>query len=276
MSLLDALALHTGDVRARLSAREGADGFVDLSGEAWRDSHLILRGLNFEKVRIARVHISPNFVGCQFAGCEFIHTESSERFWGADDQWTDCKFDQVRLHGMIAPSNVFRRCIFVRPLLSFFRPHNTSFVECRFEEATFKGLQAQGDTAFVRCSFTRPTFENCAFAHSRFESCTMEDPTVVNCSFDGTTSVPTPWWAPQQSTADRFPALVAAVLDLVRRKLGQNHLLVARIEVNLSSYEAGQSQKEDFEKVIFSPEVPAADMRRLDKPLFKLYEDYGH
>lgn len=276
MGVIDDLAqLSGGDARRVLSLQPGPDGVIDLTPEPWAQAHIVLHGLRFEKIRIGRVDVAPNFVHCQFEACEFLRTTSDERFWGANDEWTNCRFDGVQLHGMIAPGNTFRRCTFVQSKLTFFRPHNTVFEDCTFEDTIFKGFEAQGDTAFRRCAFHRPTFENGNFARTRFEACTVVAPKIINCSFDGAVAVPTPWWTPQDACPDRFPALVLAVLELVRKRLGPNHLLVPRLESFLSSYRLGLVKKEGFEKVLFAPDIPAADMRRIDKPLFRLYDEHA-
>lgn len=275
MERLLRLVHNRGDVGRILALPRDDDGYLDLSGEAWGDASLVLTGLDFIRLRLADVNISPNFVNCRFEDCVFERVRSDQRFWGANDTWTRCTFRDTKLRGMIAPENRFVECNFERVKLIAFTPFSTIFDECRLQEVTFEGFKASGDTAFRQCSLTQPVLKNCDFALTRFENCDVRGPSIENSTFAGAISTPTEWWCPGDSTPDPFRRLVLDVLDLVRTQLGENHQLVQRVQAFLARYDAKQATNLELGETIFQPDIPPRDLRRIEKKFFKLLEEHG-
>jgi uncharacterized protein YjbI with pentapeptide repeats len=266
--------------------REGE--IVDLSPLDWERPLIVLRGLMFDHVLLKGVKIRPNLVECRITDSIFADLESRSHFWGAGNVWAHCQFSRVRMQDVIAPQCRFDECTFDDVTLSAFRLCETIFSNCTFNRISFSGMRAKersyllsapeldklgASGGFLRCSFRKPTFENCYFRGVAFNQCSVLEPQISNCDFSGIIS-DEPWWN-HATSCDPFAAFLDEILQLVEKQLGAESSAFVAMKKYIDDYTSGQTNSKDYTACLFDGSVPYADLQKIEKGLEAIELQYS-
>lgn len=246
----------------------------------------IVQSVTFERAILRGAEIGINFVDCRFVACEFIGVTTRERFWGAGNQWTACRFSDAVLIDVISPNNGFDQCNWTRSTLRGYVGFETRFSECAFEDVMLEGFSAKRSTVrgkpftkppeysvlFDRCRFVRPVLKNDRFRDIRFDLCEVDSPVIVNCDFTGATGSPQ-WWSMLRST-DLFEVFLDEVLRRIELRLGSDSVSYARFSGYVREYRSGETTSRDYSKCLFDPSVPESEMEALDEDFDELERRY--
>jgi uncharacterized protein YjbI with pentapeptide repeats len=283
MEILNKLIGQRGDALSILGLK-GHDAPVDLSNDRWDSRLEVLKNLEFEKVRLARKEIVINFVECEFRESEFVSLRSKNHLWGASNLWLHCVFDSVNLVGAISPMNTFAECRFVASQFVRYRPYQTLFARCQFEESDIVGMKAElvlnstklnrnlaGNAAtvvFKECTFKKVSFRECYFAGVAFEDCQFENTDAQNCDFSGVVAEDR-WWQNQKS--EPFTVFLVSILELIGKKCGTASAAYSEFENYLLDYKTGKASN-DFSACLYSGRVPNTELDKIEEEVRELME----
>jgi len=275
----------SGDVRRILGIAQS--GPLDLSDAKDWTRPEVLRDLRFDEIFISEAEIRLNFVECRFTGCVFRRVRSDAHFWGADDIWTRCVFEDSNLARMISPMNSFRDCRFQNSTITNFRPYQTLFENCSFTGFAFQGIKAEliqnaqmrnaaldsisGSVLFRKCRFLRSSFRECYFDGIVFEACEFADVSIEACDFSGIVS-DFRWWGDRND--DPFAAFLSKALDLIDKQCGKSSQAYQVFHKYVTDYCTGNTQDKDFSACLYSGNVSRDEVQRVSKELKRLVNQF--
>jgi uncharacterized protein YjbI with pentapeptide repeats len=281
-AVIEQLVNTTGNARELL----GLSGQrpVDLSSIDWASQFVVVRGVRFDDVTIAKTKFAANFVECNFDECSFEQIVSDGHFSGAGNEWTGCRFKKMKLSDLIAPQSRFTKCEFDEVEIDGFRLCQTVFSDCSFRKVSIRGLVtrkvgdrtlqlpetvAKGATALFRnCRFDLSDFTGCKFNDVCFEGCTVAETQFKSCSFEDVISRDA--WLREFESSDPFIAFLDAAISGIRTKLGSDCESVKALEVYKSSYASKQTNSKDYSAVLYSGKVSDRELDVVEKILDKV------
>lgn len=274
--MIEALRGKRGDVREILGRVPSDEDLLDLSQEKWDGVPEVLNHLTFSRVRLADSHINVDFADCVFENSRFERVTSEGHFWSRGTRWRGCDFVGVAISLGICPGNVFDHCLFDAVALTAFRPASVTFRACHFRNLAVDGMRAVlpaglastdseghlGNVVFVDCVFERPRFRNCEFAGIQFLRCRVIDPDVEASNFDGVM-----WdhpWHTVDAGREPFLAFLEELLAFARDHFGTTSKSYLSLSAYADAYRTGKAPSRDYSAVLYSGDVPDAELDVLE------------
>jgi uncharacterized protein YjbI with pentapeptide repeats len=286
MAPIEQLLGKEGDAISILGASAMARP-VDLSDDTWDQRLVVLRRLKFNRIRLARKKILVNFVECEFADSDFVAVTSEGHFWSASDAWLRCSFESVHLSEVISPMNTFSECRFIGASLTNYRPYQTLFQGCLFEQSGIAGLKAQqisnsinrnaalagrqSTLVFQGCEFRNVSFNGCFFAGVQFDDCRFSNVDAQACDFTGIESSQ-PWWPEQKSNP--FTTFLTQTLEMIRQRCGAESTAHSQFEDYVLDYATGKTTSQDFSACLYSGKIPDAELDKIEDELSNLMRKF--
>ncbi|MCE9555174.1 MAG: hypothetical protein K8T91_17635 [Planctomycetes bacterium] len=275
--MIDRLLNTSGKVRQLLGMPEDS-GILDLSDFDWKGQFEVVRGVKFDRTRLASVTISTNFVECTFENCEFSKIRSHGHFSAAGNTWQRCRFNKLTLIDLIAPQSRFIDCEFRDVSIRGFHPCQTLFDQCHFANFSVGGLRCQivgnksmqlpeivrtgASTLFRTCRFDSGAFTGCYFADICFENCAVADTRFIDCDFRGTVGSDM-WWR-QIPSGDPFHAFLRVVLQGIEKRLGRSSRAFVAFSAYAADYQQQKTQSRDFSACLYDGSVPNNELDAIE------------
>ncbi|HUP79754.1 MAG TPA: pentapeptide repeat-containing protein, partial [Pirellula sp.] len=217
----------------------------------------------------------------------FISLTSDGHFWGASDAWHRCAFESVHLSEVISPMNMFSGCRFKGASLTNYKPYQTLFEDCLFEQSEIAGLKAQqisnssnrnpalagrqSTLVFQGCEFRNVRFRGCFFAGVQFDACRFSNVDAQACDFTGI-ECSQPWWPEQKSNP--FMTFLTQTLEMIRQRCGAESKAHSQFEDYLLDYAIGKTTSQDFSACLYSGMIPDAELDKIEDELSKLMRKF--
>lgn len=283
--IIQELASGPFNVESVLAVYRGADGFADLSGANWRGSLVVIKGLEFNRIRLEDCEIKPNFVECTFSDSHFIRVFTDNHFWGSNCRWSQCTFLECELKNLRSPGFVFENCVFERTRIDDYRAYETVFKSCTFLECEFRLVRAVTGTwstgrkssdpnlEFEACSFQGASFVNCNFNQVAFRNCSFDQPRMKDCSFTGV-QADSRWW-PQEANVDLFVAFLDELIPILAKRIGTQSRSVGILNSFRESYVSGTNSSRDYSAGLYGGSVPDDELDIVEEILDDVAPRFG-
>lgn len=278
----------TGDLAVMAGLPRDADGWRNAGRLSWTGRGVALTNLTADRIRLEDTIVNPRFVSCKLRRSLFKKLKTDGGLFGAQDNWTECEFDDVWAVQPIMAQSRFVKCVFRRGQFDALHPYDTVFDGCEFHDVKVFGLKCLpisrpptnpefhilGESVLFRnCRFVRPSFTGCNFQNVWFEESTVTDAVFDDCDFSGIKS-DVQWWGGAPNV-DPFVSFLREAIDMAVANLGPACRAGAVMSKFLHDYQHGNVEKMGYANCLYDGTVPDYELDRIEHDLTALERKFS-